>query len=175
MDSLGGQPGDAGQAAGAHGHRLGIIGSALSHRDGERQVQQVHLQTDLVGDAHQRRVRERAEVQVGQQRPGIVGHALVRRIDRVEFPTGSAGLAHDVQRRDGLGLRIGLVDDHGPRAVRMPVRGFAGRAVDGPHLGARIGGHRGGVEGRVLDGVAHPEHVVRAHRFDVEQRPQWSS
>ena len=37
-------------------------------------------------------------------------------------------------------------------------------------LRARIGRHRGGVERRVFDGVAHAEHVVVAHRFHVEQR-----
>ena len=37
------------------------------------------------------------------------------------------------------------------------------------HLGAGVGRHRGGVERRVLDGVAHPEHVLLAHRLDVEQ------
>ena len=42
----------------------------------ERQVQQVHLQADLVGDPDQRRVRERAEVDVGRaarpsSRPGL--------------------------------------------------------------------------------------------------------
>ena len=33
-----------------------------------------------------------------------------------------------------------------------------------------IGGQRGGVEGRVLDVVAHAADVVLAHRLDVEQR-----
>ena len=44
------------------------------------------------------------------------------------------------------------------------------RAVDGPHLGARVGGDGGGVEGGVLDVVAHRHHVVLAHRLDVHER-----
>ena len=51
----------------------------------------------------------------------------------------------------------------------MPVRRHPGRAVDWAHLRARIGRDSGGVERRILDGVAHSEHVVVAHRFDVQQ------
>ena len=68
-----------------------------------------------------------------------------------------------------LGLGIGLVDDDGPCAVRMPIRRRPRRPVDGAHLGARVGRHRGGVERRILDGVAHPEDVLLAHRLHVEQ------
>ena len=39
-----------------------------------------------------------------------------------------------------------------------------------PDLGLAIGGHRGGVEGGVLDVVAHALDVIGAHRLDVHQR-----
>lgn len=61
-------------------------------------------------------------------------------------------------------------DGDRPVAVWHPVRGHPGRAVDRPHLGTRVGGDGRGVEGRVLDVVAHRHHVVGAHRFDIHQR-----
>ena len=69
-----------------------------------------------------------------------------------------------------LDLGIGLVDDDGPRAVRMPVGRHPRRPVNGSHLRPAVGRHRGGVERRVLDVVAHAADVVLAHRLDVEQR-----
>ena len=48
--------------------------------------------------------------------------------------------------------------------------GVRGGRWIGPDLRPAVGGHRGGVEGRVLDVVAHAADVVLAHRLDVEQR-----
>ena len=69
------------------GDELGVGACSLAYRDDERQVQQVHLQTDLVGDAHQGRVRELGEVDVGHQLSRIVRTALRRqgRSGRVPF------------------------------------------------------------------------------------------
>jgi hypothetical protein len=100
----------------------------------------------------------------------IVGQTFVGPIDRIEFPFRCAGFGHDVQRRNTLDRRIGLVDDDRPRAVRMPVGRNPGRAVNGTHLRSRICCHCGRVEGRVLDGVAHSEDVLVAHRLHVQQR-----
>ena len=115
-------------------------------------------------------MRERAEVDVGQQRTRVVGESLLRAVDRVEFHSRGAGLTHDVQRGDPGDRRIRLVDDDRPRTVRVLVGGHSRRPVDGTHLRAWVGRDRGGVEGRVLDGVAHSEDVVVAHRLHIEQR-----
>ncbi len=56
------------------------------------------------------------------------------------------------------------------RAVRLTVGGRAGRPVDRADLRLAVGGDRGGVEGGVLDVVAHALDVVLAHRLDVDQR-----
>src|SRR5271168_711318 len=52
----------------------------------------------------------------------------------------------------------------------MPVGRNPGRTVDGTHLRSRVGRYRCGVERRILDGVAHTEDVLVAHRLHVEQR-----
>ena len=80
------------------------------------------------------------------------------------------GCGDDVHRRDERHLGVGLVDDHRPRAVRVPVGRRPRRPVDGPDLRLAVGGHRGGVERGVLDVVAHAVDVVLAHRLDVQQR-----
>ena len=127
LDALGSDPGDADQLFGADvGGQFGVVLGAGTHRDPERQVQQVHLQHHLVGDAHQGRVRERGEVDVGQQRPGVVGLPLVLGVDGAEFPVRGVGLRHDVERRDAADLGVGLVDDDGPGAVRVAVGGVRG-------------------------------------------------
>ena len=119
-------------------------------------------------------MRERREVQVGDERPGVVACALVGGVDRVQCERGRAGCGDGGQGRDRRDLRVGVVDDHGPRAVRVPVGGpvvgAARRPVDRPDLSPRVGGHRGRVEGRVLDVVAHRADVVGPHRLDVHQR-----
>jgi len=51
----------------------------------------------------------------------------------------------------------------------MTVGRLAGRTVDGTHLGARVGGYSGCLEGGGLNVVAHAPDVVGAHRFDIEQ------
>ncbi len=130
----------------------------------------MHLQADLVGDAHQGRVRERGEVEIGNQSPGVVGAVLRRWIDRVEFGSGGTGSADDIQRGVVVDLGIGLVDDHGPCAVRVPIGRYPRRPVDRPDLRPAVGGHRGRVERGILDVVAHAADVVLAHRLDVEQR-----
>ena len=170
LDPLGGDAGDPDQLLGRDLDGLGLVGRALPDRVHERQVQQVHLQADLVGDPDQRRVRERAEVDVAQQRPGVVRGALVGRVDRVQLERRGAGLLDDVVRRQRGHRRVRLVDDHRPRAGRVAAGRHPRRAVHGPHLRLRVRGDRGGVEGRVLDVVAHRADVVLAHRLDVHQR-----
>ena len=129
----------------------------------------MHLKADLVGDTNQGRVGVRGEIEVGQQRSGVVGPSLVGPVDRGKVPARRPGLGDDVERRDALGFRVGLIDDDRPCAVRLPVGGQAGWPMDRTHLGLGIGGHRGGVEGGVLDVVAHALHIVRAHRLNIEQ------
>ena len=68
-------------------------------------------------------------------------------------------------------LRIRLVDDHGPRAVRVPIgrraRWPVDRAVSAPcgwwppPCASNVG---------ILDVVAHAADVVLTHRLDVQQR-----
>ena len=53
---------------------------------------------------------------------------------------------------------------------RQMVREPSRRTVHGPDLCARVRRDRRRIEGRVLDRVAHPVHVVLTHGFDVEQR-----
>ena len=169
-DPFGRHPRDTGELLGANrGGQFGVVTRPRPHGDTEREVQQVHLQAYLVGDAHQSRVGECAEVNVGQQRSGIVGVAIVIKIDRCQFPGGRFGARDDVQCRDALRLRVGLVDDDRPRAMRRPVGRRARRPMDRPHLRSWVGGHRSGVKGGVLDVMTHALHVIRAHRFHVEQ------
>ena len=42
--------------------------------------------------------------------------------------------------------------------------------MDRPHDRLGVGRNGGGIEGRILDVVAHPPHVLLAHRLDVHQR-----
>ncbi len=53
--------------------------------------------------------------------------------------------------------------------MRVPIGGRAGWAVDRAYLRSPVGGDGGGVEGGVLDVVAHAADVVLAHRLDIEQ------
>ena len=169
-DALGGHPGDADELLGAdRGRQIRVVARPRAHRDAEREVQQVHLQTHLVGDAHQRRVREGAEVHIRQQRSGIVGLTFAVGVDRCQFPGGCFRRGDNRKGRNRFRLRIRLVDDDRPRAMRLPVDRRARGPMDGTHLRVRVGGHRGRVEGGVLDVVAHALDVVRSHRFHVEQ------
>src|ERR1700737_4973761 len=79
-------------------------------------------------------------------------------------------LAYKIQRRDTNHRRMRLVDDHGPRTVRMSVRGYAWRTVDRSHLCPWVGGHSRRIECGVFDRVTHAPHVVRTHRLHVHQR-----
>ena len=173
MQPLGGEPGVPHELLQHHVPALVVVGGSLRDRRVEGQVEQVHLQHHLVGDARQRRSRERAEVDVGDERAGVVGGAVggvSGALDRVELEGGGAGAGVDGEQRCRLGGRGAGVDDDGPGAVRGAVGRRARRTVHGPHLRVRVGGHGGGVEGGVLDVVAHAAHVVLAHRLDVEQR-----
>ena len=68
-----------------------------------------------------------------------------------------------------LAWRALLVDEDRPATVRVAVRRISRWAVDRPHLhlGVRRGGR--GVEGRVLDVVAHQLDALLPERLDVEQ------
>ncbi len=169
MDPLGGNTGQTDQLLGADIASLLIVGGALLDGQHEGQVEQVHLQAHLFGDANEGRVREGGEVDVADQCAGVVGLARVGRIDGDQLPAGGNGLLDHRQRRQALDLGMGVVDDDRPGAVRVAVRRRAWRAVNGPHLGARVGRHSRGVERGVLDVVAHAAHVVLTHGFHVEQ------
>ena len=130
------------------------------------------LETELPAHGEQRRMGQVLQLEVGIERPRVVGAAAglpvagrqrggkLRQPRRADAPG----------ERDLLdGRRVGL-DAHPPVAVRRAVGGHARRAVDGADLGAWIGDDRGGVERRVLDLVAHPDHLLLAHRLDVHQR-----
>ena len=82
-------------------------------------------------------------------------------------PGGSHGLGLGGDREDGMGVS----DGDRPVAVRHPVGRHPGRAVDRAHLGPGIGGGGGGVEGRILDVVAHGDDVLGPHRFHVHEGP----
>ena len=77
VDPLGGDPGDPDQLLGGDLDGLPVVGRPLADGVHEGQVEQLHLQAHLVGDPDQGRVRERREVDVAQQRAGVVGGALV--------------------------------------------------------------------------------------------------
>ena len=107
------------------------VPARLPDREDERQVQQVHLQADLVGDADQRRMRERARSRGRTAADPSSPPALRRRIDRVEFALWRHGFGATTSIAGMIGdLRIRLVDDHGPRAVRVLVGGRPRRPVD---------------------------------------------
>ena len=114
-------------------------------------------------------MRERSEIDIGQQWSGVIRLPTRVGVDRRKFPSRRLGLCDNLQRRDARRLRVGLVDGHRPCAVRLAVGRQARRPMDRPHLRSRVGGHRGGIEGGVLDVVAHSLDVVRTHRFHVEQ------
>ena len=65
-DPFSGYSGDTGELFCADGRdQVGVIGGPRPHRDTERQVQQMHLKADLVGDTNQGRVGVRGEIKVG--------------------------------------------------------------------------------------------------------------
>ena len=139
----------------------------------KRQVEQVHLEADLVGDPDQRGVRERREVEVGEQRPGVVRAPLVGRVDRVEQ---RARRRATPRRRPApgsartSGWASSMITVHAQCGRRSAAsRRRARRPVDRADLRLGVGGDRGGVERRVLDVVAHRADVVRPHRLDVHQ------
>ena len=89
---------------------------------------------------------------------------------------GSSSVA--AARRAGDGADAGghldrgvvVVDRDRPAAAGQPAGRLTRRPVDGPHLRPRVRRHRRGVEGGVLDVVAHGHHEVRAERLHVDQR-----
>ena len=100
VNALGGDARDTGQLIGADlVGQFGLGARALAHRDDERQVQQVHLQADFVGDPHQGRMGELAEVDIGHQVTRVVGLPFVIGVDRIELCCGGTGSAHDVGHR----------------------------------------------------------------------------
>ena len=114
---------------------VGVVrrGAAGLDRLGETEEEKVHLEADLVGDADECGVRERAEVEVAEQRAAVVAG---RRRD------ASIGSSVERRRPAGHGLqalgddatsRVGLVDDHRPRAVRRA--GSAGEVRGGRWTG----------------------------------------
>ncbi len=172
MDTLGGQAGHPGELLGADLGRQGLIGTRTgTDCDHERQVEQVHLQADLVRHPHQCRVRERTEVEVRQQFSGVVAAALVVWVDRVELGACRAGARNGLQDRVIGHLRVVVVDDDRPRAVRVTIGGEPGRPVNGPDLRPPIGRDGRRVERRILDVVAHATHVILAHRFPRPAAP----
>ncbi|SHT76678.1 Uncharacterised protein [Mycobacteroides abscessus subsp. abscessus] len=64
LDPRGRDTGQPNKLLSAHDTSQLRIGCPLAHRDREPKKQQMHLHTDLVGNAHQRRMRERTEVQI---------------------------------------------------------------------------------------------------------------
>ena len=99
-DAFGGDPGDTGELLGADRRRQIVVGPrAGKYRDTEGEIEQMHLQADLVGDANQRGVRVRAEFEIAQQRSGIVGAAVVVSVDRRQRPAGGVGPRDDLERR----------------------------------------------------------------------------
>jgi hypothetical protein len=106
--------------------------------DEEARFEQVHLHADLVGDPDQRGVREGGEVEVADERSGVVRPALVGGIDRLEVQVRRPRRSDHGQGGNRSHLRVRIVDRHRPGAVRAPVRGPpprpARRAVDRPDL-----------------------------------------
>ena len=64
---------------------------------------------------------------------------------------------------------MGVVNDDGPAAVWHLVSRHPRWPVDGAYLGQWIGCDCSGIEGRILDVVAHPAYVVLAHGLDIHQ------
>jgi hypothetical protein len=131
----------------------------------------VHLLLELPRHRHERPVREVGEPEPGVERALVVGRAarlavlrtLVRRRRQREVPDPERVLG----RADGLVVRV---DRDRPVAVRMAVGRDARRPVDGPDARPRVRGEGGGVEGWVLDVVAHADDAALAVRFDVHER-----
>ncbi len=132
------------------------------------------LQAQLVDDREQGALGELLQGDPIDQVIGVVPAAL----------TVGATEGHDLGQRQrssscpghqgrhlGLGQREGRRGDlDGPGAVRMAIRGRARRAVERSDLGPRVRCARGGVEGRILDVVAHGHHEVLTHGLHVHQR-----
>ncbi len=143
----------------------------LPHRSDEGQDQQVSLQAHLVDDPAQRRGGPVREAEVRHEGTPVVVPARIVRVDRRQLPGGRPGPGH----RLGLGRDrqqgTVVVDRHRPVAGRRPVGRHPWGAMDGADPGLWVGGHRRGLERRILDVVAHGDDVVGAHGLDVHQRP----
>ncbi len=165
----GGQSGDAGELPGPDLQRRPGAGP-LRDREQEGPGEEVALQRDLLEDPYQRRAREVLEPQVRVEGSGVVVEPTGAGDDGGEGdPGGVAGA--DRHRLIGFRERLGgAIDLDVPRAVRMAIGRAAGRAVQRSHPGPRVRGARSGVEGRVLDVVAHRGDVVVTHRLDVHER-----
>ena len=135
----------------------------------ERERQQVALQAHLLGHPPQGRGGPLAELEVGEERTGVVASPDVVEIDVLEVepcrlrPGDVLGLVRDRE------LRMSVIDRHRPRAVWASIRRDARRAVDRSDLGSWIRGGGRGVEGGILDLVAHGEDIVITHGLDIHQ------
>ena len=145
---------------------------ALTHTQQVRPQQQVTLQRDLGEGRDQCRPREILEPEIGSEGAGVADLAV-----RVGVLSDARARQRRGQRRaDDRQVRVRnrrlgrWVDVDAPRAVRHPVRWGPWRAMDRPH--DRVRGRRrgGGVEGGVLDRVAHAPHPLVAHRLHVHER-----
>ncbi len=130
------------------------------------------LTRDLGEDRQQRLAREVLEPQVGVEWTGVVAQALgaVGRHGRDHRRGRRARALEDRLVRMRLRRRVGRIDRDRPVAVGHAVGRGARRAVDRSDERVRVRGERGGVERRVLDGVAHAVHPLVAHRLDVHER-----
>ena len=84
-------PGDAGELLPADPGQLFVVGAALLERQREGPVEQVHLEADLVGDPDECRVGEGGEVEVADERAGVVARPS---------SAGSIGASSIVAARD---------------------------------------------------------------------------
>ena len=140
--------------------------------DGDHQGphQKMVLHEKFAADAEEGRSRQTLEGKIGIERAAVILPAVAIAADRVEAEgreTRRPDLAGDRRFLDRLGVGV---DEHLPEAVRHPIGGCARRAVDRPAARARVARHGAGVEGRILDVMAHRDDGCLAVRLDLEQR-----
>ena len=128
------------------------------------------LQADLVGDPPEGGGRPVSKVEVGHERAGVLVPPWVIGVDGCECEECCSGGGDRLGFIGNRQRRMRVVDGDGPLTVRRPVGGHARRPVYRSDLRPGVRSRGGGVEGGVLDVVAHGLHVVRAHGLDVHQR-----
>ena len=169
------------KALGSEGRDAGPLGRAqfgggcvaLPLRDAEHEgtSEQVALDCDLLVHDDEGAVGQVFELEARIELSRVVGPTAGFGV-LVGHDDGNRGelrAADDLEVRVWLQFVAVLADENRPTAMGKAAGGNPGRAVDGPHPHERVGGGRRGIEGRVLDVVAHLSHALFAEGLDVHQ------